>query len=137
MKGGRNAYGSSCCKETQCIQSILSRLLWHPSTLQPLPQSLEGSASGNYTSHQGVVTTDLKEKGHRDEFKAYDLVDVNGGLWYGVPIFTFWREQVDKGAMPEPNMEHNYVCFYKMHEDTFQIMLTPKPKRPAPTKKQQ
>ena len=32
-----------------------------------------------------------------EEFKTYNLVDVNSGLWYGVPIFTFWREQVDRG----------------------------------------
>ena len=113
MKGGRNAYGSSCCKETQCIQSILSRLLWHPSTLQPLPQSLEGSASGNYTSHQGVVTTDLKEKGHRDEFKAYDLVDVNGGLWYGVPIFTFLRDKWIKVLCQSPTWNTIMSVFTK------------------------
>ena len=28
---------------------------------------------------------------------------VNGGLWYGVLILTFWREQVKKGVMPEPD----------------------------------
>ena len=52
-----------------------------------------------------------------------------------MPIFTFWREQVDKGAMPELDMTNNYVSLYKTHEDTFQIMLTLKPKRPAPKKK--
>ena len=60
---------------------------------------------------------------------------MNGGLWYGVPIFTFWREQVGKGAIPEPDMDHNYIGLYKNHNNTFQIMLTPKPKRPAPKKK--
>ena len=58
----------------------------------------------------------------------YDLVDVNGGLWYGVLIFTFWHDQVDKGVMLEPNMEHKYIGLYKTHEDMFQIMLMPKPK---------
>ena len=77
-----------------------------------------------------------KKKETGEEFKTYDLVDVNGGLWYGVPIFTFWRDQVDKGAMPEPDMTSNYIGLYKTHEDTFQIMLTPKPKRPPPKKKQ-
>ena len=76
-----------------------------------------------------------KKKDSREEFWTYDLVDVNGGLWYGVPIFTFWQDQVDKGVMPEPNMEHNYIRLYKMHEDMFQIMLTSKPKRPALKKK--
>ena len=56
----------------------------------------------------------------------YDQVDVNSGLWYSVPIFTFWRNQVNKGAMPEPNMSSNYIRLYKTHKDTFQIMLTPK-----------
>ena len=77
-----------------------------------------------------------KKKETGEEFRTYDLVDVNGGLWYGVPIFTFWRDQVDKGAMPEPDMSSNYIGLYKTHEDTFQIMLTPKPKRPPPKKKQ-
>ena len=76
-----------------------------------------------------------KKKETGEEFRMYDLVDVNGGLWYGVPIFTFWRDQVDKGAMLEPDMEHNYIGLYKMHEDSFQIMLTLKPKHPQPKKK--
>ena len=66
----------------------------------------------------------------------YDLVDVNGGLWYSVPIFTFWRNQVDKGSMSEPDMSSNYISLYKMLKDTFQIMLTPKPKKPTPKNKQ-
>ena len=65
----------------------------------------------------------------------FDLVDVNSSLWYGVPIFTFLRDQVEKGAMLEPDIDHNYISLYKMHKDTFQIMLTPKLKRPAPKKK--
>ena len=72
-----------------------------------------------------------------EEFKMYDMVDINSGLWYRVPIFTFWQDQVDKGVMLEPDMEHNYIGLYKMHEDTFQIMLTPKPKRPPLKKKSQ
>ena len=48
-----------------------------------------------------------------------------------------WCEQVDKGAMLEPDMSNNYIGLYKTHKDTFQIMLTPKLKRPPPKKKQQ
>ena len=70
-----------------------------------------------------------KKKETSEEFKTYNLVDVNGGLWYGVLIFTFWRDQVEKRAMLEPDMGHNYTSLYKTHKDTFQIMLTPKPKR--------
>ena len=77
-----------------------------------------------------------KKKDTREEFKTFDLVDVNGGLWYGIHIFAFWHDQVDKGAMPETDMEHNHIGLYKMHEDTFQIMLTPKPQRPTSKKKQ-
>ena len=44
-------------------------------------------------------------------------------------------EQVDKGVMPELDMTNNYVGLYKAHEDTFQIMLTLKPKKSAPKKK--
>ena len=40
-----------------------------------------------------------KKKETGEEFKMFDLVDINGGLWYGVPIFTFWRDQVDKGVI--------------------------------------
>ena len=78
-----------------------------------------------------------KKKETGEEFKTYDLADVNRGLWYRVPIFTFWRDQVDKGSIPEPYMSSNYIGLYKTHEDTFQIMLTPKPKRLTPKKKQQ
>ena len=62
----------------------------------------------NYTSYQGMATKELQE-----ELKTFNLVDVNGGLWYGVPIFTFWRVQVDNGSMPEPDMDHNYIGLYK------------------------
>ena len=78
-----------------------------------------------------------KKKETGEEFKTYDLADVNRGLWYRVPIFTFWRDQVDKGSIPEPYMSSNYIGLYKTHEDTFQIMLTPKPKIPTPKKNQQ
>ena len=66
----------------------------------------------------------IKSGSHRqlkrtlEEFKTFDLVDVNGSLWYGVPIFTFWRDQVDKGSMPEPDISNNYIGLYKTHEDT-------------------
>ena len=73
-----------------------------------------------------------KKKETGEEFKTYDLADVNRGLWYRVPIFTFWRDQVDKGSMPEPNMSNNCIGLYKTHKETFQIMLTLKPKRPTP-----
>ena len=69
-----------------------------------LPPVSKGPSPGHHPSHQGVVTMDSQEKETGEEFKTYDLVDINGGLWYGVPIFTFWWEQVDKGAMPEPDM---------------------------------
>ena len=46
----------------------------------------------------------LQEERDSEEFKTNDLVDVNSGLWYGVPIFTFWQDQVEKGVMPEPDM---------------------------------
>ena len=78
-----------------------------------------------------------KKKETSEEFRTYDLVDVNSGLWYRVPIFTFWRDQVDKGAMSEPDMSSNYIGLYKTYEDTFQIMLTLKPKCLPPKKKQQ
>ena len=61
-----------------------------------------------------------------EEFKMNDMVDINSGLWYGVPIFTFWQEQVGNGAIPEPDMEYKYIDLYKTHEESFQIMLTQK-----------
>ena len=33
------------------------------------------------------MTAKKKETG--EEFKTFDLVDMNSGLWYGVPIFMF------------------------------------------------
>ena len=61
-------------------------------------------------------------------FQTFDLIDVNGGLWYGVAMFNYWREQVEKGAQQEPDMVNNNIGLYKDHEDTFQIMLVPKHK---------
>ena len=69
-----------------------------------------------------------KTKETQKEFKTYDLVDVNGGLWYGVAMFNYWREQVEKGALPEPDMVNNNIGLYKDHEDNFQVMIIPKPK---------
>ena len=43
-------------------------------------------------------TARKKETG--EEFQINDLVDINSSLWYGVPIFTFWRDQVEKSSMP-------------------------------------
>ena len=47
----------------------------------------------------------------------------------------FWHNQVDNGAMLEPDMTSNYIGLYKTHKDTFQIMLMPKPKKPTQKKK--
>ena len=65
-----------------------------------------------------------KKKDLGEGFKTYDLVDVNGGLWYSILVFTFWHDQVEKGVMPEPNMSSNYIGLYKTCKYTFQIMLT-------------
>ena len=131
---GRNACGSSAAKKhcaanpycPSCCGTLLFSSM-HYNYLKDLPQEQ------CYLS--GVAANDSKEKRHSEEFKTYDLVEMDSGLWYGVPIFTFWRNQVDKGAMPEPDMDHNYIGLYKTHDNTFQIMLTPKPKRPTPKKK--
>ena len=69
-----------------------------------------------------------KKKDTQETFKTFDLVDVNGGLWYGVAMFNYWREQVEKGALPEPDMVNNNIGLYKDHEDNFQVTIVPKPK---------
>ena len=76
-----------------------------------------------------------RKKDTGEEFKTYDQVDINGGLWHDELIFTIWHKQVEKGSIPEPDMTNNYIGLYKTHDDTFQIMLTLKLKRPAPKKK--
>ena len=106
-----NPYRLSCCR-TLLFSSL------HHNYPKDLPRAqCYSSRSGFHVQCEEFLT-----------YVTYDLVDVNGGLWYGVPIFTFWRDQVDKGSIPEPDMEHNYIRLYKTHKDTFQIMLTPKPK---------
>ena len=114
-----NPYHPGCCG------TLLFSSLWHQYP-KDLPQ-------GTTLLIKEWLPQAAKKKETGEEFKTFNLVNVNGGLWYGVPIFTFWREQVDKGAMPEPDMSSNYIGLYKTHEDTFQIM--PKLKRPAPKKK--
>ena len=116
-----NPYCPGCCG------TLLFSSLWH-NYPKDLPQ-------GTTLLIKEWLPRTAKKKDTGEEFKTYDLVNVNGGLWYGVPIFTFWREQVDNGVMPEPDMSNNHIGLYKTHDDTFQIMLTLKPKRPAPKKK--
>ena len=131
---GRNGCGSSCCKKTSCRQPLPSWLLQHPSLQHTSTQLPKGSATRHNTTHQEWIPQ-LQEK--RDRGRIQDI-------WLGrhqwrplvcVPIFTFWKEQVNKCSMPELDMDHNYIGLYKTHEDMFQIMLTLKPKRPAPKKK--
>ena len=118
--GAGNPYRPGCC----------GTLLF--SSLPPISEDLP---QGTTLHIKEWLPRTAKKKDTGEEFKTFDLVDINGGLWYGVPIFTFWREQVDKGVMPEPDMNNNYIRLYKTYEDTFQIMLTPKLKRPASKKK--
>ena len=92
-------------------------------------------SSGNDLLTKEWLPQTAKKKDLGEGFKTYDLVDVNGGLWYSILVFTFWHDQVEKGVMPEPNMNSNYIGLYKTCKYTFQIMLTPKPKRPVPKKK--
>ena len=78
----------------------------------------------------------MKEEGLREEFKMYDLVDANGGFGMVFQSSHSGMNRWTKVPMPEPDMEHNYIASTR-HEDTLQIMLTSKPKRPEPKKKQQ
>ena len=57
---GRGDCSSSCCKETQGQQPLLSWLLWDLTILILLSQL----SPGHNPPHQGVVTTDLQEKGN-------------------------------------------------------------------------
>ena len=91
----------------------------------PCTTTIPRTSSGNNPPHQGVVTADSQEEG---QWRGVSDVRSGGGKWRTVvwsPIFTFWREQVNKGVILEPDMEHNYIELYKTHENTFQIMLTP------------
>ena len=91
----------------------------------PVPQ---GPSPGTTLLIKEWLLWTCKKKKTGEEFKTF-------GLWHGVPIFTFWCDQDDKGAMPEPDMSSNYIGLYKTHEDTFQILLTPRLKRPTSKKK--
>ena len=81
-------------------------------------------SSGNDLLTKEWLPQTAKKKDLGEGFKTYDLVDVNGGLWYSILVFTFWHDQVEKGVMPEPNMSSNYIGLYKTCKYTFQIMLT-------------
>ena len=99
------------------------------------PQLPQGLITGDNHPHQEWLPQTAKEK--RNQGRVQDI-------W---PGRHKWRPlvrrthihilagQVDKGAIPELDMSSNYIGLYKTHDDTFQIMLTPKPKRPAPRKK--
>ena len=134
QRRGRNGCGSSCYKEMQDQQPLPSWLLQHPFVLKSSPPVPQGLPQGITLTKEWLPHT-CKKKETGEEFKTFNLVEINGGLWYRVLIFTFWHKQVDKGAMPESDMTSNYIGLYKTHEDTFQIMLIPKPKRLTPKKK--
>ena len=121
--GASNPYHPGCC-----------RTLLFSSFRHQYPKDLP---QGTTLLIKEWLPRTAKKKETGEEFKTFDLVDINGGLWYGVPIFTFLWDQVDKGAILEPDMSSNYIRLYKTHDNTFQIMLTPKPKRLTPKKKSQ
>ena len=123
MPVAANSYRPGCCG------TILSSSMHH-NYPKDLPQ-------GTTLLIKEWLLCTAKKKDTGEEFKTYNLVDVNRGLWYGVPIFIFWRDQVEKGVMPEPDMTNNYIGLYKTHEDTFQILLTLRPKKPTSKKKSQ
>ena len=101
-----NLYCPGCCG------TLLFSSMWHNYLKDLHKAQLYSSRSG------------YQELARRKRQRIIQDLNVNGGLWYGVPIFTFWQDQVDKGAMPEPDMEHNYIRLYKTHKNSFQIMLT-------------
>ena len=109
---GRGGCSSSAAKKQRAANLLPSWLLWHPlfsSLCHNYPKDLQR----HNPPHQEWLLHTYKKKETGKEFKTYDLVDVNGRLWYGVPIFTFWRDQVDKGAIPEQDMTNNYIRLYK------------------------
>ena len=92
-------------------------LLRYPSFQQHAPQLPKDLPPGNHLLiKEWLPRTCKKETG--EEFKTFDLVDVNGGPWYRVSIFTFWCNKVEKGSISEPDMEHNYIKLYKTHKDS-------------------
>ena len=88
----RSACNSSCCKEMLCRQPLPPQLLWHPCLQFPPSQLPQGPSQSTTLLIKEWLLWTCKKKGTGEEFKTYDLVDVNGGLWYGVPIFTFWQD---------------------------------------------
>ena len=119
-----------CCATYPYHPGCCGTLLFssmHHNYLKDLPQ-------GTILSPKRGFHRPARKRGQGKSSRIH-LVDVNGGLQYRVHIFTFWHKQVNKGSMPELDMEHNYIGLYKTHEDTFKIMLAPKPKRLTPKKK--
>ena len=83
-RSGRNGCGSSCCKETLCKQSIspscCGTLLFSSLCHQYLKYHPQGMM---LLIKEWLLQTCKKRTG--EEFKTF-------GLWYGVPIFTFWHD---------------------------------------------
>ena len=98
--------------QRNAVQAIsTTTVVWYPVILQLKPPVPKDLPKGTTLLVKEWLLWTAKKKETGEEFKTYDLVDVNGGLWYGIPIFTFWHDQVDKGSMPEPDMEQQLHWF--------------------------
>ena len=68
-------------KETAGSKPISSWLLRDPPLQFPSSPVSQGLTTRHNPTHQGVATVDHQKKDTGEEFKTFDLVDVNSGLW--------------------------------------------------------
>lgn len=115
-----SAYRSGCC----------GTLLY----TSKRPQKLEELPEGTTLIVKEWRKKDLVRKEDGAPFTTYDLIDIQGNIWFGTSAFNKWREEVQDGASPELDRSKYYIGIFKDNEGRYSIMQVNKPRR-STTKK--
>lgn len=119
-KRGVSAYRSGCC----------GTLLY----TSKRPQKLEELPEGTTLIVKEWRKKDLVRKEDGAPFTTYDLIDIQGNIWFGTSAFNKWREEVQDGTSPELDRSKYYIGIFKDNEGRYSIMQVNKPRRSS-TKK--
>ena len=98
------------------------------------PQKLDELPEGTTLIIKDWRRKDLVRKEDGAPFTTYDLIDIQGNIWFGTSAFNKWREEVQDGTSPELDRSKCYVGIFKDNEGRYSIMQVNKPRRSTPKK---
>ena len=111
-----NPYCPGCCGTFSSVPFITS------------PQLPQGLTTRHNPTHQGVITADCQEE---ENWQRVQDLWPGRHEWRSLvwsPHIHLLAGTVDKGAMPEPEMEHNYISLYKHTKKASRLCLHQNPK---------